>query len=459
MYSDGPLQIGITTSGSGCKLASRVKREIASCLPPNLGSAVEKLGHLRRQIRAEDNAQQNLQADEIDDVEEDTGQPANFNRLVNIEHVEAVRLRRMRWLSQICEYWPLKKLAGISNEDMATLLLSYKEHSARSTESSSFVPMDGHVTKRKGTIILAGSGPGSPNLLTDATLAAIRNADVVLADKLVPSAVLDLIPRRTTVHIARKFPGNADAAQDELLELGLRVLESGKLVLRLKQGDPFLFGRGGEEVLWFRARGFEAVVLPGITSALSAPLFAGIPVTQRDISDEVLICTGTGKKGKSPEPPEFKRSRTVVFLMALHRLPTLIESLTSEESPPTSTSGSAHAPSLDENGIDVTSGKSTKPCWPVTTPCAIVERASCRDQRVIRSTLEYICTAVEELGSQPPGLLVVGESCRALQVIEKREKWRVEEGLSSLAQFEWLTTTAEGAGTGYTEDRVNRRGD
>jgi len=236
------------------------------------------------------------------------------------------------------------------------------------------------------------------------------------------------------------------------LQLGLRGLEDGKLVLRLKQGDPFLFGRGGEEVLWFRARGFEAIVLPGITSALSAPLFAGIPVTQRDISDEVLICTGTGKKGKSPEPPEFKLSRTVVFLMALHRLPSLIESLVSGDSPPSSANELTNSISLEtRNGP---TEKSPKLCWPVTTPCAIVERASCRDQRVIRSTLRYICAAVEELGSQPPGLLVVGESCGALQTLEKREKWKVEEGLSGLAQLEWLTTSAEGLGTGYAADRI-----
>lgn len=449
---DGPLQIGVTTAGRGCKLASRIKREIASGLPQNLGSAVERLGDLRRQIRAEDEALQPVQVTETDDIEEDTGQPANFNHLVIAGDAEAGRQRRLRWLSQICEYWPLKKLAGISDGDVAAILSSYKTRSADTFESSISAFVDRRITKRRGKIILAGSGPGSPDLLTEATLAAIRNADMVLADKLVPSAVLDLIPRRTTVHIARKFPGNADTAQDELLELGLQGLEAGKLVLRLKQGDPFLFGRGGEEVLWFRSRGFEAVVLPGITSALSAPLFAGIPVTQRDISDEVLICTGTGKKGKTPEPPEFKYSRTAIFLMALHRLPSLVESLTSGASSCSPRSGPAQKAlgAYDETSA---SENSSKRPWPVTTPCAIVERASCRDQRVIRSTLEFICAAVEELGSQPPGLLVVGESCRALQTLENREKWKVEEGLSGIMDVDWLSTAAAGAGTGYTEER------
>lgn len=451
-YEDGPLQIGVTTSGRGCKLASRVKREIASCLPPNLGSAVERLGDLRRRIRAEDAAKQHAQLDETDDAEEDIGQSANFNQLVKPVEAEAARERRMRWLSQICEYWPLKKLAAISDADIESILTSHKAHSSHSFESSISAIVDDRVCKRRGTIVLAGSGPGSPDLLTKATIAAIHNADMVLADKLVPSAVLDIIPRRTVVHIARKFPGNADAAQDELLDLGLRGLESGKLVLRLKQGDPFLFGRGGEEVLWFRARGFKPVVLPGITSALSAPLFAGIPVTQRDISDEVLICTGTGKKGKSPEPPEFKQNRTVVFLMALHRLPSLVDILTSGVSS-SSSSGKVGENSSEHVRTTFASEETSKRLWPIATPCAIVERASCRDQRVIRSTLQYVCTAVDELGSQPPGLLVVGESCRALQTLESREKWRVENGLSGIEDQGWLSTAAEGARTGYAEER------
>jgi uroporphyrin-III C-methyltransferase len=314
---------------------------------------------------------------------------------------------------------------------------------------SSLANFEENRSKRRGNIILAGSGPGSPSLLTTATLNSIRNADIVLADKLVPSAVLDLIPRRTKVHIARKFPGNADTAQDELLELGLHGLNAGKTVLRLKQGDPFLFGRGGEEVLWFRDRGFEPVVLPGITSALSAPLFAGIAVTQRDISDEVLICTGTGKKGKSPPPPEFKQNRTAVFLMALHRLSALIDSLTvGPLNSDTSTD------TVENNTRAPTSSSNTcKQLWPVTTPCTIVERASCRDQRVIRSSLQYICTAVEELGSQPPGLLIVGRACETLQRLEKHEKWKVEEGLPG---FEWLDDAAEGAGMGYADERLNR---
>lgn len=419
-YSDGPLQIGISTSGKGCKLASRVRREVAAALPPNLGSAVTKLGSLRRKLLEEDNKLRHALEDDLDGEDEDFAQPSNFNQLITPEDIEAARDRRMRWLAQICEYWPLKRLANISDEDVAAVLTSYRTTATTtgSIEPSAAV-LDARTGPRIGKIILAGSGPGNPELLTVATLNAIRNADVILADKLVPSAVLDLIPRRTPVHIARKFPGNAEAAQNELLEMGLAAVKQKKVVLRLKQGDPYIYGRGGEEVLWFREHGYEPLVLPGITSSLSAPLFANIPVTMRDVADQMLICTGTGRKGALPVMPEYVESRTVVFLMSLHRLSQLVSNLTGlqvdkEAEPPV---------------------PNDKP-WPIGTPCTIVERASCHDQRVIRSTLEYVGAAVEELGSRPPGLLILGRACGALKKWNGR--WAVEEGFTGIGDFDEL---------------------
>lgn len=308
----------------------------------------------------------------------------------------------MRWLSQICEYWPLRRLANITDEDVDSVLKCY-------------APLEIAGNKR-GRIILAGSGPGHPDLLTRATHKAILTADVILADKLVPSGVLDLIPRRTPVHIARKFPGNAERAQEELLALGLAGLKAGKTVLRLKQGDPYIYGRGGEEFEYFRKEGFGDVitVLPGITSALSAPLFAGIPATQRAVSDQVLICTGTGRKGKPTVPPEFVKTRTVVFLMALHRINALVDDLTTWES-------------LDAKvEVDGEVDKSRK-LWPKNTPCAVLERASCPDQRIIRTTLEFVGAAIEEEGSRPPGLLVIGDACEVLHK-SAGKKWLVEDG-------------------------------
>ncbi|KAA8645686.1 hypothetical protein EYZ11_005265 [Aspergillus tanneri] len=406
-YSDGPLHVGITTSGRGCKLASRLRREISSSLPPNLGSAIDRLGAVRRRLWEEDNAPGLCEASLEGEEDDSTGQRHTFNTLVTEDDVSAAKTRRIRWLSQICEYWPLRKLAAITDSDIDNILQAYSSGNDNSKGLDCV-----ECIQKKGKIVLAGSGPGHPDLLTRATYHAIQNADIILADKLVPAPVLELIPRRTEVHIARKFPGNADQAQEEFLQMGLDALRHSRHVLRLKQGDPYLYGRGGEEYDFFRSEGYTPLVLPGITSALSASLFADIPATHRGVSDQVLICTGTGRKGAAPEPPTYVPTQTVVFLMALHRLSALVESLT--------------APPQDVSR--------TRTPWPKDSPCAIIERASCTDQRVIRTTLEHVCLAFEAEGSRPPGLLVVGASCHILHQ-PKDQKWVLEEGFRGLDEL------------------------
>lgn len=355
---------------------------------------------------------------EVEDDDDAPAQRPTFNRLVSEFDQNAARTRRMRWLSQICEYWPLKRLASITDADIDTILRSYTTASDLVLPALDATNLD---TRRhpKPQIILAGSGPGSPSLLTLATHCAIRTASVILADKLVPAPVLDLIPRRTPVHIARKFPGNAEAAQEELLALGLEALQKGHTVLRLKQGDPYIYGRGAEEYAFFREKGYTPMVLPGITSSLSAPLFAAIPATHRSVADQVLICTGTGRRGAAPDPPPYVPTQTVVFLMALHRLSSLVDALTGDLLTPESEEQAARP----------------KP-WPKETPCAVIERASCPDQRVIRSTLQHVCAAVEEEGSRPPGLIVVGWSCEVLTDLKGKGRWIVEEGFAGFQALE-----------------------
>lgn len=433
-HSDGPLQIGITTSGKGCKLASRVRREIASTLPPKFGEAIERLGTMRRRIWEEDYRPQAIEETDPDIEDDDAvAQTPSFNQLVSEADQAAFKTRRIRWLSQICEYWPLRRLASITDADIDRILQAY------SSSSPHGPPLDtANLDSRllpKGRIILAGSGPGSPSLLTLATHRAIQTASFILADKLVPAPVLDLIPRRTPVHIARKFPGNAEAAQTELLTLGLEALEKGCTVLRLKQGDPYIYGRGGEEYAFFREKGYVPTVLPGITSSLSAPLFAHIPPTHRSVADQVLICTGTGRKGAAPDPPPYISTQTVVFLMALHRLSSLVEHLTGA------------MPNV-ENSSDTNTPR-PKP-WPSETPCAVIERASCPDQRVIRSTLGKVCAAVEQEGSRPPGLLVVGWSCEVLTKNVARQDWVVEDGFAGFEGCDEIGTGELGLNNNLT---------
>lgn len=473
-HTDGPLQIGITTNGRGCHLASRIRREVAASLPPALGTACAKLGELRRRIQEEDHLLHDALASGAGlDEEEGLDQTASFNKLVTEEDLDAIKSRRMRWLSQVCEYWPLRRLAAVSDEDVETVLKSYPGSGSTSIDAGrpdGGDGKDGVTAPNRGRVILAGSGPGHPDLLTRATYKAIQTADIILADKLVPAGVLDLIPRRTPVSIARKFPGNAEQAQQELHEQALEGVKQGKTVLRLKQGDPFIYGRGGEEVEYFRKNGLgdRVLVLPGITSSLSAPLFAGIPATQRDFADQVLICTGTGKKGKPPSPPGYLESRTCVFLMALHRIGGLVAEITEHlpserEKQPATTSApipNGEDPADDvvhqmiettpvgeeEEGARVTTTQPARRLWPRTTPCAVVERASCPDQRVIRTTLAHVAEAVEAEGSRPPGLLVVGRACEALYTPEGGRTWTVEEGFKGLDVDEAEESVAIAAG-------------
>ncbi|ODV88254.1 hypothetical protein CANARDRAFT_174089 [[Candida] arabinofermentans NRRL YB-2248] len=308
-----------------------------------------------------------------------------------------LNLKKSRWLSQIIEYYPINKLSKICISDLSD---SYK------VENDTFNEKEEVVDKKKGTISLIGSGPGSISMLTIGALNEIYNADLILADKLIPQQILDIIPKNTELFIARKFPGNADNAQQELLNLGLLNLQKGKRIVRLKQGDPFIFGRGGEEYLFFNDNGFKPLILPGLTSALVAPIVSSIPTTHRDVIDQVLICTGVGKNGKLGSFPKFKSNRTVIFLMSLKKIADIL-------------------PELLKKG------------WFENLAVCIVEKASCPDQRIIRTTLGCLIDVVEIVGIRPPSLLITGNSCDLLCKLPPNEKYKVEEGYNeTLQQFD-----------------------
>lgn len=193
-----------------------------------------------------------------------------------------------------------------------------------------------------------------------------------------------------------------------------------------------VYGRAGEEVLYFRTHGFEPVVIPGVSSALAAPTFAGIPVTQRGVAESFIVCTGVGRQGKEVRLPGYERGRTLVILMGVARLAQVVKGLLEEAE--------------DEGG---TSSRRDGLAYPQNIPIAIIERGSMPDQRVITSTLQSIVAALESVGEQrPPGMIVVGWSVLALwrkgdvavldegptrDVIRVKEwlgdaQWRVVEG-------------------------------
>lgn len=166
---------------------------------------------------------------------------------------------------------------------------------SRFIESSNQVTtLESRNENHQGTITLVGAGPGSVDLLTVAAVNAIKTADVIVADRLVSENVLRLA--NGEVIISRKTYGNAEGGQEDIYQSCLKALSRGLHVVRLKGGDPFVFGRGGEEVLWFRHHGFEAKIIPGISSCIAAPVLSRIPLTTRGVADRFLVCTAYGKQ-------------------------------------------------------------------------------------------------------------------------------------------------------------------
>ena len=149
-----------------------------------------------------------------------------------------------------------------------------------------------------GVVYLVGAGPGDPRLITVRGLDVLRNADVVLHDRLVPESLLAEARSDATMINVGKTPGEASLSQWEINELLVDHCRSGKTVCRLKGGDPFVFGRGGEEAMALAAAGLKWEVVPGVTSAIAAPAYAGIPVTHRGVSSGVAVVTGS----EDPDP-------------------------------------------------------------------------------------------------------------------------------------------------------------
>lgn len=518
------LQVAVSTGGNGCRLATRIKREVVGRLPREVGEAVDNLGRLRAGARAgakrqgegvegsavEESARKGsldvdaglvtgldtdaeAEAEAEDDGDAESTKPLNTPvrqlntpplsragssyRLstpeaaaeVHTDDEESTReqqLRRMRWVAQISEYYPFSTLASLSTTDFERILSAAPDvadrlplpHHDPSLASSSL------VSRRQGRIYLIGSGPGHPGLLTIAAHRLLTSADVVLSDKLVPAEILTLIPPTVQLHIARKFPGNAEGAQNEMMLLALEGAREGKVVVRLKQGDPYVFGRGGEEVLYFRQHGFECTVVPGVSSALAGPAMFNVPVTQRGVAESMVLCTGVGRQGRAVQLPGYVKGRTVVLLMGVARIGAIVRCLTARR---------AGEPGSGPNGMEADEEAGAKdaegrdgPAYPPWTPVAVIERASSPDQRIISSTLAQIGAAVKSVEERPPGMIVVGWSVLALEgagrvdVLDQGEEaeteqetvrgwldgkgWKIREGRSE--EWDGLMSGLQGEG-------------
>ena len=231
-----------------------------------------------------------------------------------------------------------------------------------------------------GEVILVGGGPGDPGLLTVAGLAALRSADVVVTDRLAPLASLTEAHSAEVVDVS-KIPGGRSTPQAEINRLLVEHARAGRTVVRLKGGDNFVFGRGGEEVEACRAAGVRVRVIPGVTSAVAGPALAGIPVTHRGLNQGFTVISGhlpPGDPGSTLDYEALARSGTdLVLMMAVRTLPAIAAALLAAGMPP-------------------------------TTPAATVADAGLPSQRTVRGTLGSIAELVTQAGIRSPAITVIG---------------------------------------------------
>ncbi len=231
----------------------------------------------------------------------------------------------------------------------------------------------------RGIVYLVGAGPGDPRLITVRGRELLRSADVVVHDRLIGAELLLLARREAEIIDVGKSPGAPRAAQDEIHELLVNRARRGLCVVRLKGGDPFVFGRGYEEFEACRRAGVECVVVPGISSALAAPLAAGIPLTARGLAQSVAIVTAQTADDQPADFAAVAKLDTVVILMGRAKLASVARAL-------------------------LEAGKNPD------TPAACIEQATLPGQQVVRATLGTLVEAVERAGLSAPMVTVVGET-------------------------------------------------
>jgi uroporphyrin-III C-methyltransferase len=232
-----------------------------------------------------------------------------------------------------------------------------------------------------GSVWLVGVGPGDPGLLTLLALHALHTADIVVYDALVDTAILDLVRPGTELVYAGKRGGRPSHDQRDISERLVEMAAEGNRVVRLKGGDPYVFGRGGEEAQALARAGVPFRIVPGITSGIGGLAYAGIPLTHRDTNASVAFVTGHGADGETPHGVDWdalaRGAQTLVVYMPVGHLAEIAARLV------------AAGRAADE-------------------PVALVERATTPEQRVVQSTLGRIAADAQHFGVNPPSLLVVG---------------------------------------------------
>ncbi len=375
-----PVVLAVASSGDAPVLTRRLREKLEALLPARLGELASLAGRLRSTVRT---------------------------RLGNMG------ARRRFWERFFDGPIAADVLSG-RIEPHSDVLQARIEDALREAVQRS----PASATHVVGEVALVGAGPGDPSLLTLRGLRAMQNADVVLYDRLVSNEVLDLARRDAQRLFVGKTPGQPHIAQAQINELLVQLARAGKRVCRLKGGDPFIFGRGGEELEALAAAGIRFEVVPGITAAAGCAAYAGIPLTHRDHAQSLTFVTGhcQGPLENLDEEPASRINwqllaqpgQTTVFYMGLGQLEAIVQRLC-------------------EHGV------------PAQRAAALIERGTQPSQRVVTATLAELAATARAAGVTAPALLIVGEVTRLHQTLQ----W-FNASSGPVSEFFTLTATTEG---------------
>lgn len=336
-----PIVIAVSSGGQSPVLTRLLRGKIESMIPASYGRLAKLVGGFREQVKA---------------------------------RFKTINERRGFW-EKILQ-GPVAEMIFAGRDDKAEALLN---QALASAEPQQF---------QVGEVYLVGGGPGDPDLLTFKALRLMQQADVVVYDRLVSAGVLDLCRRDADRIYVGKARKDHALPQEEINHLLVKLAKEGKRVLRLKGGDPFIFGRGGEEIDQLMTEGVPFQVVPGITSASGCAAYAGIPLTHRDFAQSVRFVTGHLKDDSCDLPWQelVHTSQTLVIYMGLISLPLICQRLI-------------------DNGMSA------------QMPIALIEKGTLPEQRVITGTLTTIVELAKEADIKPPALVIIGE------VVSLRDKF------------------------------------
>src|SRR5437899_6481981 len=245
----------------------------------------------------------------------------------------------------------------------------------------------------KSKVFIVGAGPGDPKLITLKAVEVIKSADAVLYDRLVSKKIIRMIPKKAEKVYVGRDVGNDYEHQNKTNELMLRYAKRNKNVVRLKGGDPFIFGRGGEEAEFLKRHKIKYEIIPGITSGIGSAEYAGIPLTHRDHASSVVFVTGHEDAKKTKESVKWKKLAksvdTIVIMMGLSRLEKICKNLIS-------------------GGLDK------------KTPVAVIQNGTTSKHRMIKGDLSNISQKVIRAKIRPPSIIIIGKVVNLSEII----KWR-----------------------------------